>query len=65
MEEIKTIIEMLDKIRASDNKTFNNCPENKLLHDLEYGQLYQAFWQADVRIGNVIKLLKAIDTDYR
>jgi hypothetical protein len=61
MEEIKTILELLEKIRTSNNKTFNSCPDEKLLKDIEYGSLYQAFWQADFRLKNVIELLKAVE----
>ncbi len=61
MEEIKTIIELLDKIRAANNKVFNSCPEERLLKDIEYGNLYQAFWMSDFRIKNGIELLKVVE----
>lgn len=61
MEEIKTILELLEKIRTVNNKTFNSCPEEKLLKDIAYGNLYQAFWLSDYRLKNVIELLKSVD----
>lgn len=61
MNEIKTIIELLEKIRQSDKKAFDACPEVKLMTDAEYSQLYQMYWQADIRLGQVIDLLKAIN----
>jgi hypothetical protein len=63
MDEITTIIELLEKIRLQDKNCFDLSSEQKLLTDAEYSKLYQAFWQADLRIGNVIDLLKAVKHD--
>ncbi|MFZ5986687.1 MAG: hypothetical protein ACOYWZ_06120 [Bacillota bacterium] len=62
MEEIKKIIDLLEKIRVSNKKTFNSCPDEKLLKDTDYGMLYQALWQADFRLKNIIDLLRAVDS---
>ena len=61
MDEIKTIIELLEKVRGANNKTFNSCSEEKLLTDTEYGNLYHAFWLSDFRLRNVVELLKSVD----
>ena len=63
MDELKTSIELLEKIRQQDKNYFDSCSEQKLLTDAEYSKLYQAFWQADLRIGNAIDLLKAVNRD--
>ena len=63
MDELKTIIELLEKIRRQDKNYFDSCSEQKLLTDTEYSKLYQAFWQTDLLIGNVIDLLKAARHD--
>lgn len=61
MEEIKSVIEFLEKIRTANVKTFDSCPEEKLLRDTDYNNLYQAFWLADFRLKNVISLLKCVE----
>jgi len=63
MDKIKTIIELLEKIRISNKKTFDSCPNEKLLNDTEYGELYQAYWQSDFRVKNIIDLLLTLDTN--
>lgn len=61
MDELKTVIELLEKIRLQDKNCFDSCSEQKLLTDAEYSKLYQIFWQTDLRIGNVIDLLKTVN----
>lgn len=63
MEKIKTIVELLEKVRMSNKKTFDSCPDEKLLKDTEYGALYQAYWQADFRVKNIIDLLRTLEID--
>lgn len=58
MEKIKTVIKLFEEIRKSNNKVFESCPEVKIAEDTEYGTLYQAFWQADLKMGDAIDLLK-------
>ena len=61
MEEIKTIKDLLEKIRTKNSAIFNLCPEEKILQDTDYGYLYQAFWMADFRLKNVIGLLEVVE----
>lgn len=61
MEELNSIIELLKKIRLKNSTTLNLCPEGKLLNDVEYGNLYQAFWTSDFKLKNLIVLLEVID----
>ncbi|EPR11636.1 hypothetical protein [Ruminiclostridium papyrosolvens] len=63
MEELKTIIELLKKIRAKNNVVFNSCQDEKLMQDIEYGNLYQEYWTADFRLKNVIGLLEAVEKE--
>ena len=63
MDKLKTIIDMLGKIRANNEDIFNTCVEEKLLRDAEYEKLYRAFWKADFRLKNVISLLDAVEKD--
>ncbi|AEY65516.1 hypothetical protein [Clostridium sp. BNL1100] len=63
MEELKTIIELLKKIRAKNSVVFNSCQDEKLMQDIEYGNLYQEYWTADFRLKNVIGLLEAVEKE--
>ncbi len=63
MEELKTIIELLKKIRAKNNVVFNSCQDEKLMQDIEYGNLYQEYWTSDFRLKNVIGLLEAVEKE--
>jgi len=63
MEELKTIIELLKKIRAKNNVVFNSCQDEKLMQDIEYGNLYQEYWTANFRLKNVIGLLEAVEKE--
>ncbi len=63
MEELKTIIELLKKIRTKNNVVFNSCQDEKLMQDIEYGNLYQEYWTADFRLKNVIGLLEAVEKE--
>ncbi len=58
MEEIKSTAEQLEKIRTANAKTLDSCPEEKLLRDTDYSNLYQALWMADFKLKNIINLLK-------
>lgn len=61
MEELSSIIELLKKIREKNGTTLNLCPEGKLLNDVEYGNLYQAYWTSDFKLKNLIVLLEVIN----
>lgn len=61
MEEIKTIIKLFEDIRKSNSEVFESCREEKITMDNEYGALYQAFWQADLKMGDAVDLLKYIE----
>lgn len=58
MEEVKNVISRFEDIRKSNSKAFEVCSEEKIAADSEYGALYQAFWQADLRMADAIDLLK-------
>lgn len=60
MEEIKTVIEILERVKMFNEKMLDACSEEKLLNDMKYGELFQAFWQSNIRICNVIRLLTSI-----
>lgn len=63
MEEMKTIIELLKKIRAKNSTVFSSCEDDKLMQDVEFGNLYQEYWTADFRLKNVIGLLEALEKE--
>lgn len=61
MEELASVILLLKKIREKNSSEFNSCPEAKLLNDVEYGNLYQAYWTSDFKLKNLIVLLEVIN----
>jgi hypothetical protein len=61
MEELASVILLLKKIREKNALTFNSCPESKLLNDVEYGNLYQAYWTFDFKLKNLVVLLEVIN----
>ncbi|HEX2926964.1 MAG TPA: hypothetical protein VHP38_12040 [Ruminiclostridium sp.] len=63
MEEMKTIIELLKKIRAKNSTVFSSCGDDKLMQDVEYENLYQEYWTSDFKLKNVIGLLEALEKE--
>jgi hypothetical protein len=63
MEEMKTIIDFLKKISTQNNAVLNSCQEDKLMQDVEYENLYQAYWISDFRLKNIIALLEAVEKE--
>lgn len=63
MEELKSIIEILKKINLKNSSVFDSCKEDKLKQDIEYVNLYQAYWTTDFRLKNVIGLLEAVEKE--
>ncbi len=61
MKDIKTIIDFLEKIRAANVKVFDSYSDEKLMMNTDCNNLYQAFWQADFKLKNVISLLKCVE----
>ncbi|MDF2986032.1 MAG: hypothetical protein K0R50_1542 [Eubacterium sp.] len=63
MEQLKSVIEMLKKINSKNSSVLDSCMEEKLQKDMEYENLFQAYWSANLRISNVVVLLEAIDKE--
>ena len=59
--ELNSVIELLKKVREQNSRALNECPEDKLLCDAEYGRLFQSLWTSDFKLKNLIILLEVID----
>ncbi len=59
--ELNSVIELLKKVRVQNGIALNECPEDKLLCDAEYGRLFQGLWTSDFKLKNLIILLEVID----
>lgn len=59
--ELKSVIDLLKKVREQNGIALNACPEDKLLCDPEYGKLFQSLWTSDFKLKNLIILLEVID----
>lgn len=59
--ELKSVIDLLKKVREQNGIALNSCPEDKLLCDAEYGKLFQSLWTSDFKLKNLIILLEVID----